>query len=106
MVKTYSKDQIKALLNANDKVVERALLALYECQTNEEQCTEKTIERNGMGFNGVDAKFGSDLAHILINGGALSPRQIQAARKMLQKYVGQLTSIANAKALVKNESNT
>jgi hypothetical protein len=95
---TWNKDTILALLNESDKAVCRAVLAIYEKQTENEQATDSTAEQNGVGFNGADAGFGSSLAKQYAERGSLSPRQIACARKMMRKYAGQLAEIANAKA--------
>lgn len=94
--KTWTKDDIKALLEKNDLAVERALVALYNRQTADEQATHTTAHHNGMGFNGVDADFGTSLAEKVLKGWKLSPKQLAAARKMLRKYVGQLLVVAQA----------
>jgi len=49
------------------------------------RCDGATM-RDGQGFNGVDAEFG----HSLAQQEALTPKQAQAALKMLQTYKGQL----------------
>lgn len=94
----HTKDTILALIDRNDLAVGRALLALFNRQTAEEQGASATVEQNGQGFNGVDASFGSSLAVQFRDKGSLSPRQIACGRKMLRKYAGQLAEIANAKA--------
>lgn len=98
----YTKNEIKELLMKSDKAVSRAILALYACQTESERHTESTVESNGVGFNGCDAKFFSSLAQQLQSGRALSVRQLQFARKGILKYSGQLASIANAKQTAPN----
>lgn len=95
----YTENQIREMINGSTKATCRALVSLFEQQTKDEQATESTNHRNGAGFNSVDAAFGSSLAKQVIAGRALSDKQIAAARKMLQKYVGQLTRIANSKAV-------
>ncbi len=94
----WNKDTILALLNESDKAVCRAVLAIYDRQTADEQATAATADSNGIGFNGADAGFGSSLAKQYAERGTLSPRQIACARKMMRKYAGQLAEIANAKA--------
>jgi len=94
----HTAESIKALLDANDRAVMRALVALYERQTADEQANAHTSHLNGMGFNGYDAEFGTSLAKQVIRGCILSPRQIAAGRKMCKKYARQLAEVANAKA--------
>lgn len=67
-----------------------ALVALYHRQTAEEQYGNGTVDLNGRGFNAPDAEFGSNLARQVLQHGWLSPKQIDAARRMLAKYARQL----------------
>jgi hypothetical protein len=102
----FNKTDILNLINTNDKAVYRALVVLFERQTADEQSSEATNHLNGMGFNGTDARFGSSLAKQVIafeKGESkyrypLSRTQLEAARKMVRKYAGQLAKVANAKA--------
>ena len=94
----WNKDTILALIEKSDTAVCRAVLAIYDRQTADEQATAATADSNGIGFNGADAGFGSSLAKQYAERGTLSPRQIACARKMMRKYAGQLAEIANAKA--------
>lgn len=91
----WTKEQIKQVLDQNDDQVARALVRLYARQTADERTTKTTNETNGQGFNGVDAPFLSSLAEQYIRKGYLTERQTQTARKSIQKYIGQLTAIAN-----------
>lgn len=93
----YTKNDIKELLLKSDKAVARAIIALYNCQTESEKNSEATVESNGIGFNGCDAKFFSSLAQQIQSGRILSAKQISFARRGILKYSGQLASIANAK---------
>jgi hypothetical protein len=93
--RVWTVDEVKAQMARNDGMVGRALLLLLEKQTEDEQRSELTKYRNGQGFNAKDARFGSSLAKVVQSGKHLSPKQIESARKMLVKYSGQLTKIAN-----------
>jgi len=94
--KEWTKDEIKHLLETNDKMVSRSLVKLYECQTDDERSDGETHEHNGVGFNGIDSPFLSNIAQRALTGMALSKKQLAAARKALMKYAGQLAGIANA----------
>jgi hypothetical protein len=102
-----SKEAIRALLaeesDQGNRAVERAILVLFDRQTESEQVDETTKEHNGVGFNGADAPFLSSLAKWIKgsrrpNGQRLSPRQRTRARRQLAKYAGQLARIAAARA--------
>lgn len=97
--RVWTKEQILALLAARREAVELALVALYAHQTDDEQASHDTRWKNGVGFNAMDADFGSSLAKSYKRYGRLTDRQVNAARKMLRKYAGQLARIANAKEI-------
>ena len=94
--RVWTVEEIRDRLQNSDKMVSRSLIKIYEKQTEDERSAELTKHRNGMGFNAKDAKFGTSLAKVVEKGGRLSERQITYARKMLFKYSGQLTKIANS----------
>jgi len=95
--KTWTKEEIKTLLEQNDRAVERGLVAIYNRQTEDEQFAQTTSHHNGRGFNGIDASFGSKLAEVVLKGWHLSPKQVACARRILRKYAGQLLAVAQAK---------
>lgn len=99
----WDKDSIRELIGSNDKAVWRGLEVLLARQTADERQAGQTAHLNGRGFNGRDANFGTSLAEKVIDWrkgvsgyrSPLSPRQLDAARKMLRKYAGQLAKVAN-----------
>ena len=88
--KIWTKDVVKELLSHNDKAVVRAVSLLYSFQTVEEKCNSVTKESNGKGFSSYDTEFLSSLALQLLKGHSLSKTQIEAARKRIVKYSGQI----------------
>lgn len=92
----WTEDEIKNLIQTNDKVLYAAFKKLYACQTADEQDTGDTHHVNGIGFNGVDAPILSSMAEFLIKTGFLTPKQKVLVRKKLIKYNKQLTKLANA----------
>lgn len=94
----YTEIEIRARITTNPKWTERAILAIYEYQTDVEQVRKETVENNGVGFNGLDAPFLSSLAQWLQKGHHLTVRQLTPAQKMIGKYAGQLKRIAKPKA--------
>lgn len=88
---------IKLKLLTNDKWLYRGILAIYELQTPTEQDAQDTIENNGVGFNGVDARQLSGFAEDLKKYGDLFDWKKTLARKKMLKYAGQLAKIAKQK---------
>ena len=95
-MRTWTAEEIKNLIQTNDKVLYGALKKLYACQTADEQSVGETNENNGVGFNGVDAPILSSMTEFLIQRGYLSDKQKVIVRKKLVKYNNQLTKLANA----------
>lgn len=95
----WEVDDIKALLEMDDAAVERAIVVIFERQTADEQAHAYCAHLNGRGFNKLDAEFGTSLAKGCLKYGHLTPKQLPYARKMMLKYVGQLTEAANEKLL-------
>lgn len=94
--KEWSQDEIRKLIQTNDKVLYGALKKLYAEQTSDEQRAGETKIHNGVGFNGADSRFLSSVSEFLIRRGFLTDKQKFIVRKKLVKYAGQLTRLANA----------
>jgi predicted nucleic acid-binding Zn finger protein len=99
---------VMQLIEKSDQVACSALVKLFTLQTESERQSETTSEQNGVGFSYTDAPFLSNLAQqILANREKrqagdptaypldLSPRQLDAWRKVAPKYARQLTAVAN-----------
>ena len=94
--RVWTEEEIKNLVQTNDKVLYGALKKLYAKQTADEQRSKETKENNGVGFNGVDAGFLSSTAEFLLRTGFLTDKQKVIVRKKMVKYTRQLTRLANA----------
>ena len=94
-MRIWTEEEIKVLIQENDKVLYGALRKLYAEQTVEEQADGNTKVQNGIGFNGVDAPILSSFCEFLNKTGFLTPKQKILARKKLVKYNKQLTRLAN-----------
>ncbi len=92
-----TKEFIIEKLMASDQWLYRGILAIFDFQTWDEQQTESTNKNNGVGFNGADAPILSSFAKQLKARGFLSQKQIACAKKMMVKYAGQLSLIAQGK---------
>lgn len=99
-----NKHSIIELLHTNPKAIARALVALNERQTLDEQVTEDTKHHNGVGFTPADAKMGTSMARFYLRTGYLTERQLAYWQKpnkrgvwRICKYAGQLLAIAREK---------
>lgn len=93
--RVWSEEEVKYLIQTNDKVLYGALKHIYACQTEDEKRAESTREHNGVGFNSFDAEFMTSICKQLEQRGTLSAKQKEVARKKLVKYNKQLTRLAN-----------
>lgn len=49
-MRTWTEEEIKTLVQTNDKVLYGALKKLYECQTEDEKVEGQTNHNNGAGY--------------------------------------------------------
>jgi len=101
-----TRDTIARMLkNPNRKYVEtvvgRALVALLQRQTRDEQRSNDTREHNGVGFSGADGRSGTLTAKSFMKNGGLLDWQLARWTKpakngypRLAKYAKQLNEIA------------
>lgn len=96
--KTWTVDDVDLLLVRSDAAVFRAVVVLYERQTEDERATDQTTHRNGVGFNGVDARLMSYYARWIKQNGCLTGRHVERARRAVRKYRAQLLDAIAARA--------
>lgn len=95
------------MLRTNDKAVCRALVVLFERQTEDEKASENTRHHNNRGFRPCHARMGTSMAKFYLNRGYLSPKQIAYWRKegkegmRIAIYWKQLLDAAHRKAAAK-----
>ena len=92
----WTEDHIIFLLNRSDLAVTRGVVAIYSNQEPDEISNASTKHKNGIGFNQVDAWFGTSIAKQILDGRRISATQIESSRKMLYKYKRRLCEIANS----------
>lgn len=95
MKKIWTKEEILEGLKSNNSWVEKAVLAIFNKQTIEEQISDSTRKSNNMGYNSSDARLMSYYAKWIQSGKKLTGCHLEKARKKIYKYSGQLTKIAN-----------
>jgi hypothetical protein len=100
MSRVWTKEDIKGLIESNDEMVRRGILAIFALQTRDEKESENTTHNNGVGFNGMDGEIMSSFARQLKDRGTLSRKQLDLARKKLVKYAGQMERIASGELYV------
>lgn len=95
MAKTWTREEIETLVNTNDRAVERAMVAIWERQTADEQSSDTTRHHNGIGFSGWTARSGSYYARWVLDGNSLTGKHLAKARRIALHHAGQLLRIAN-----------
>jgi len=110
MSKIVTATSLANMINTADankriKIVGRALVALFNRQTEDEKTVNDTREHNSIGFSGSDGKSGSLTAKFFLKHGTLLDWQLdkwlKPARNGLPricKYHKQLNHIATVKA--------
>ena len=93
--KTWTRTEIEEMINGNDRAVERAMVAIWERQTADEQATQTTNHHNGRGFCGWAARSGTYYAEWVRGGRRLTGKHLVKARKIALPHAGQLTDFAN-----------
>lgn len=92
-------DSILKALDENPKAVMRAIVIIGNNQTADELAQEATLQHNGVGFTGTDARYGTYLYGQIKSGRGLSAKMLEGARKMAKKYARtQLLASAHAHA--------
>lgn len=94
--KLWTEEEIKWYIENSDKVLCKALMALYDNQTDNEKSNGNTSESNGVGFNAYDAPFLCAIARSYLNYGHLTKGQRELTLPKVLKYTKQLTRIANS----------
>jgi hypothetical protein len=105
-----TRQSLQAMLDQADEqrrqqIIGRALVVLFERQTEAEKQTNDTKEDNGVGFAGCDAKSGTLTAKYFLKHRALLDWQVEKWLKRgsngfyrICKYAGQLNEAAVARA--------
>jgi hypothetical protein len=93
--KTWTRTEIEEMINGNDRAVERAMVAIWERQTADEQETQDTRHHNGRGFAAWSARSGTYFAEWVRSGRRLTGKHLVKARKIALYHAGQLTDFAN-----------
>lgn len=91
----YTVEYVKNKLTYDQSWIERALIVLYQLQTEEEKEAQFTTEANGVGFNATDSQILSSFANQLIRDWDyhLSFKQLSVAKSRMPKYAKQLHRI-------------
>lgn len=93
--KTWTRTEIEEMINAHDGAVERAMVALWERQTGDEQASQTTNHSNGRGFCGWAARSGTYYAEWARSRRHLTGKHLVKARRIALHHAQQLCDISN-----------
>ena len=91
------KEELQKLLKENDKALMKSVIAIYHLQTSAEKHRQETLEHNGVGFTGPDAKVMTKIALGLLYKKGLTQSQVETARYRMPKYWKQLMMLSKKK---------
>lgn len=91
---TYLKD----LVATNDKALKRAIVLIYNNQTEEEKNKEESLEDNLSGFSKIDAKEMGEIARKILSGREMTDGEISKSRNKMKKYWRQLMLVSKKQA--------
>lgn len=89
---------LKDLVRSDDKALLRAIVCIYDNQTDEEKLKGESIEDNCIGFSKIDAKEMGDIARKIKAGKPLTKSELAKSRNKMQKYWKQLMIISKKQA--------
>lgn len=96
--KVWFREDITTILNTSDRAVERAMVALWECQEEDERTDSSARHHNGRGFAHSTAGAGTYFANWVRSGRQLTGHHLVKARRIALFHAGQLTAMANLKS--------
>lgn len=99
LTKIQIKGFVKLKLATDPLWAQRALLRIYEFQTQDEKKTQSTVYHNGVGFTGTDGRILTSLAKQYQKYGRLSEKQMFIVFKKMPKYWQQVIKISNEQKL-------
>ena len=86
----YTKEYIQAKLSTDIRWIEKAVLVLFERQTDDEQTNKVTRWENGRGFNSSDSRYLTYVSNYLLGGRHLSGRHLEKVASKMPKYWRQI----------------
>lgn len=94
---------LKDLIRTNDQALLRAIVLIYDSQTDEEKMKGESIEDNCIGFSKIDAAEMGAIARKIKAKKELSKGELAKSRNKMQKYWKQLMVISKKQAESKKQ---
>ena len=97
---------LRTQLTKNSDRAIKALMTLFDYQTQDEQVEGKTKHSNGVGFMQRDDRILTSLALFYRDRGFLTQAQINILISRISKYAGQLVNHSIAKGMIKKDGRS
>lgn len=91
--KVWTKESLQELVSKNDTALYRALLRIYDKQTETEKAVKETHDWNEVGFSGVDGRIMTSIADFYVKRKYMTIKQKAIVRTKMKKYCGQLLKL-------------
>ena len=91
------------MVRTNDQALLRAIVLIYDNQTDEEKLKGESIEDNCIGFSKIDAAEMGAIARKIKAKKQLSKGELAKSRNKMQKYWKQLMIISKKQAEAKKQ---
>lgn len=88
------EEYLKNLLKTNNKALFKAIVLIYDSQTEEEKRANESVEDNKLGFSKIDAKDLSAIARKIKREETLTEGELAKSRNKMPKYWKQLMVIS------------
>lgn len=95
MTKKERIETLKARIKGDREAAVKAMLVIFERQTEDEKRAEVTSHSNGVGFGGADAEILTSFAKQYLQRGTLSEKQTALVLKKMSKYAGQIIKLGD-----------
>jgi len=99
LTKRQIEDFVRQKLSTSDVWAKKALLKIYEFQTESEKESGYTHIYNNIGFSGAHSEIMSSFSVQLLSKGWLSINQMKIVRKIIPKYSRQIIMISDINKL-------
>ena len=99
-VKMWKKEEIRTMLDENNRAALRGLAVIHSLQTESEKASRSAQIWNGVGWSGVDAEIMTNLYEWHERYGRFSQKQWALVHRKIRRYAGQLTKVANGEIVV------
>ena len=96
-----TKGQIKILLQ-DSEYRKAAIVQLFQKQTEHEQATSTTLNKNKVGFMSSHAVHGTRIAKMILAGEVLTEEDLARVDSIAPRYTRQLATFARARAIAEN----